>query len=61
MLQIPDNYQGYELDCLCIPPHYVNDLKHVIIPKGLIMDRSGGTKVSVSGEREGGGAKLHGV
>lgn len=39
--QIPDGYEGYSLENFCIPPHYADDLKNVLIPKGLIMDRSG--------------------
>ena len=38
-LQIPDGYEGYSLEHFCIPPHYAADLKNVLIPKGLIMDR----------------------
>jgi len=37
--QIPDGYQGYSQEFFCIPPHYAHDLKNVLIPKGLIMDR----------------------
>ena len=39
MLQIPDDYHGYDLKYFCIPRHYAPDLKHVMIPKGLILDR----------------------
>lgn len=37
---IPDGYEGYSLENFCIPPHYADDLKNVLIPKGLIMDRT---------------------
>lgn len=37
---IPDGYAGYSLEHFCIPPHYALDLKSVLIPKGLIMDRT---------------------
>ena len=40
--QIPDGYTGYSLEHFCIPPHYASDLKNVLIPKGLIMDRWAG-------------------
>lgn len=39
MLKIPDDYHGYDLEYFCIPGHYVDDLEHVMIPRGLIMDR----------------------
>ena len=38
--KIPDNYEGYSLEHFCVPGHYIADLRHVMIPKGLIMDRS---------------------
>ncbi|EDO32938.1 predicted protein, partial [Nematostella vectensis] len=37
---IPDDYQGYPLNMFCIPKHYEGDLEHVMIPKGLIQDRT---------------------
>lgn len=39
LLQIPDDYRGYGLSHFCIPGHYVDDLEHVMIPQGIIMDR----------------------
>lgn len=39
LFQIPDDYRGYGLSHFCIPGHYVNDLEHVMIPQGIIMDR----------------------
>ncbi|KAF6735012.1 Hypoxanthine-guanine phosphoribosyltransferase [Oryzias melastigma] len=38
--QIADDEKGHELDLFCIPRHYENDLDKVIIPHGLIMDRT---------------------
>ncbi|XP_023826401.1 hypoxanthine-guanine phosphoribosyltransferase-like isoform X2 [Salvelinus fontinalis] len=38
--QIPDDEKGYELDLFCVPKHYEEDLDRVIIPHGLIMDRT---------------------
>ena len=37
--KIPDNYTSYSVDDFCVPAHYYDDIKGVIIPKGLIMDR----------------------
>uniref|UniRef100_G3PEW9 Hypoxanthine phosphoribosyltransferase n=1 Tax=Gasterosteus aculeatus aculeatus TaxID=481459 RepID=G3PEW9_GASAC len=39
-LQIADDEKGHELDLFCVPKHYENDLERVIIPHGLIMDRT---------------------
>ncbi|XP_035859283.1 hypoxanthine phosphoribosyltransferase 1, like isoform X1 [Sander lucioperca] len=39
-LQIADDEKGHELDLFCVPRHYENDLDKVIIPHGLIMDRT---------------------
>jgi len=38
-ISIPDSFQGYGLDVLCVPKHYEKDLESVIIPNGLICDR----------------------
>ncbi|KAG8012577.1 Hypoxanthine-guanine phosphoribosyltransferase, partial [Nibea albiflora] len=38
--QIADDEKGHELDLFCVPRHYENDLDKVIIPHGLIMDRT---------------------
>ncbi|KAJ3597095.1 hypothetical protein NHX12_003495 [Muraenolepis orangiensis] len=39
-LQIADDEKGYGLELFCVPKHYENDLERVIIPHGLIMDRT---------------------
>jgi hypoxanthine phosphoribosyltransferase len=36
---IPDKYTPYRLDDFCVPAHYYDDLKCVLLPKGLILDR----------------------
>jgi len=38
-ITIDDDFVGYSLDVFCIPRHYENDLKNVLIPAGLIQDR----------------------
>uniref|UniRef100_A0A8C7J777 Hypoxanthine phosphoribosyltransferase n=2 Tax=Oncorhynchus TaxID=8016 RepID=A0A8C7J777_ONCKI len=38
--KIPDDEKGYKLDLFCVPKHYEEDLDQVIIPHGLIMDRT---------------------
>ncbi|KAI4825275.1 hypothetical protein KUCAC02_020961 [Chaenocephalus aceratus] len=39
-LEIADDEKGYDLEHFCVPRHYENDLEKVIIPHGLIMDRT---------------------
>ncbi|XP_041966970.1 hypoxanthine phosphoribosyltransferase 1, like [Alosa pseudoharengus] len=39
-LQISDDEKGHELGLFCVPKHYEEDLDRVIIPHGLIMDRT---------------------
>ncbi|XP_059173183.1 hypoxanthine-guanine phosphoribosyltransferase-like isoform X2 [Physella acuta] len=39
-IRIADDDKGYELDQFCIPKHYEQDLDHVLIPAGLINDRT---------------------
>ncbi|XP_059916169.1 hypoxanthine phosphoribosyltransferase 1, like isoform X2 [Gadus macrocephalus] len=39
-LQIADDEKGHELELFCVPKHYENDLERVIIPHGLIKDRT---------------------
>uniref|UniRef100_A0A3Q2DWR0 Hypoxanthine phosphoribosyltransferase n=1 Tax=Cyprinodon variegatus TaxID=28743 RepID=A0A3Q2DWR0_CYPVA len=39
-LEIPDDEEGHDLDLFCVPRHYESDLDKVIIPHGLIMDRT---------------------
>ncbi|KAH9520074.1 hypoxanthine phosphoribosyltransferase 1 [Bulinus truncatus] len=39
-IRIDDKDQGYALEQFCIPKHYEQDLEHVLIPAGLINDRT---------------------
>ncbi|CAF1057429.1 unnamed protein product, partial [Brachionus calyciflorus] len=39
-IKIKDNASGYPIDLLSIPFHYRNDLENIMIPYGLIMDRT---------------------
>ncbi|KAK3739450.1 hypothetical protein QZH41_017294, partial [Actinostola sp. cb2023] len=39
-LQIPDDYTAFPLDMFCIPKHYEDDLKHVMLPRGILLDRT---------------------
>lgn len=39
-IKIPDDYNGYALSNFCIPRHYEGDLENVLIPWGLIQDRT---------------------
>lgn len=39
-IKIPDNYEGYSLEMFCLPKHYENDVESILIPKGLINDRT---------------------
>ncbi|KAJ8343797.1 hypothetical protein SKAU_G00311260 [Synaphobranchus kaupii] len=39
-LQIPDAEKGHDLNLFCVPKHYEDDLERVIIPHGIIMDRT---------------------
>jgi len=39
-IKIADDDEGYSLNQFCIPKHYENDLASVIIPEGLIHDRT---------------------
>ncbi|XP_061078071.1 hypoxanthine phosphoribosyltransferase 1, like isoform X2 [Conger conger] len=39
-LQIPDAAKGHDLNLFCVPKHYEEDLERVIIPHGIIMDRT---------------------
>lgn len=39
-LKISDDSTGYPIDMLSIPAHYKDDLESVMIPYGLIMDRT---------------------
>lgn len=38
-IKIADDFAGFSLDMFCIPKHYENDLKTVLIPSGIIQDR----------------------
>ena len=40
LFQINEKYLGIQTDLLSIPLHYRNDLDSVLIPRGLILDRS---------------------
>ncbi|KAK0149256.1 Hypoxanthine-guanine phosphoribosyltransferase [Merluccius polli] len=40
VLQIADDEKGHDLELFCVPKHYENDLERVVIPHGLIMDRT---------------------
>ncbi|KAI4902701.1 hypothetical protein NFI96_028976, partial [Prochilodus magdalenae] len=40
LLQILDDDKGHELSLFCVPKHYEEDLDSVIIPNGLIKDRT---------------------
>ena len=37
--QIEDDTAGYSMDTFCIPKHYEDDLKRVLVPAGLVADR----------------------
>jgi len=37
---IPDDFEGYSLDLFSIPSHYKNTLENVLIPAGLLDDRT---------------------
>ncbi|KAJ8249232.1 hypothetical protein GJAV_G00232600 [Gymnothorax javanicus] len=39
-LQIADSEEGHDLNLFCVPKHYEEDLERVIIPHGMIMDRT---------------------
>jgi hypoxanthine phosphoribosyltransferase len=39
-IRISDDDKGYSLDQFCVPKHYEQDLAHVLIPAGLIQDRT---------------------
>ncbi|RUS77408.1 hypothetical protein EGW08_014827 [Elysia chlorotica] len=39
-IKIADDDKGYHLDQFCIPKHYEEDLERVLIPEGLIYDRT---------------------
>lgn len=38
-LQIPDEWEGYELNLFSIPNHYRDDLDKILLPAGIIHDR----------------------
>ncbi|XP_014676675.1 PREDICTED: hypoxanthine-guanine phosphoribosyltransferase-like [Priapulus caudatus] len=40
ILQIPDGYEGYPLELFSVPKHYEDDLEKVLIPAGLVADRT---------------------
>ncbi|KFV66513.1 Phosphoribosyltransferase domain-containing protein 1, partial [Dryobates pubescens] len=39
-VQISDNWPGYSLDLFTYPQHYYGDLEYVLIPHGIIVDRT---------------------
>jgi hypoxanthine phosphoribosyltransferase len=39
-IRICDDDEGIPIDLLCVPTHYKNDLENVMIPYGLIIDRT---------------------
>uniref|UniRef100_A0A8D1U6M3 Enkurin, TRPC channel interacting protein n=1 Tax=Sus scrofa TaxID=9823 RepID=A0A8D1U6M3_PIG len=39
VLQILDNWPGYDLNLFTYPQHYYGDLEYVLIPHGIIVDR----------------------
>ncbi|XP_045124174.1 hypoxanthine-guanine phosphoribosyltransferase-like [Portunus trituberculatus] len=39
-IKIADDYTGYALSHFCVPRHYEDDLENVLIPWGLIQDRT---------------------
>ncbi|XP_071961727.1 hypoxanthine-guanine phosphoribosyltransferase-like [Antedon mediterranea] len=39
-IEIPDNSKGYNLDMFCVPKHYEQYLDSVLIPHGVISDRT---------------------
>lgn len=39
-IEIPDEYHGYDLSNFCVPRHYHEDLLDIMIPYGLIQDRT---------------------
>ncbi|XP_062517510.1 hypoxanthine-guanine phosphoribosyltransferase-like [Corticium candelabrum] len=39
-IKIADDDCGYPLEMFCVPRHYADALDHIIIPHGLIMDRT---------------------
>ncbi|KFO63437.1 Phosphoribosyltransferase domain-containing protein 1, partial [Corvus brachyrhynchos] len=39
-IQISDNWPGYSLDLFTYPQHYFGDLEYVLIPHGIIVDRT---------------------
>jgi hypoxanthine phosphoribosyltransferase len=39
IINIPDDYDGYNTDLFCIPKHYEDSVGNVLIPHGMIQDR----------------------
>ncbi|XP_065186425.1 hypoxanthine-guanine phosphoribosyltransferase-like [Sycon ciliatum] len=39
-IAIPDDFDGYPLEMFCLPLHYEDKVSSVLIPKGIIMDRT---------------------
>ena len=38
-INIPDDFEGYNKEVFCIPRHYADSVKSVLVPQGMIMDR----------------------
>lgn len=38
--QIPDDYTGFPKESFCIPTHFIDCIQSVLIPGGVISDRS---------------------
>ncbi|XP_052094843.1 hypoxanthine-guanine phosphoribosyltransferase-like [Mytilus californianus] len=38
-IKVEDDNPGYKMDYFCIPKHYEEDLKRVLVPAGLVADR----------------------
>ncbi|XP_031566703.1 hypoxanthine-guanine phosphoribosyltransferase-like [Actinia tenebrosa] len=55
-ITVPDEYQGYSLDMFSIPKHYQDDLKHVMLPRGILLDRTERLARDISRDMQPGGA-----
>ncbi|XP_072179628.1 hypoxanthine-guanine phosphoribosyltransferase-like isoform X1 [Diadema setosum] len=40
IISIPDDYEGYSLNTFCVPRHYEQDLDRILVPQGVIADRT---------------------
>lgn len=39
-IKIQDDFEGYPLDMFCVPKHYYNYIESILIPRGVIADRT---------------------